>query len=87
MTARYHVLVTDDLMRLLGADGWPEGLRPVSGQPAGPGDYPGTHWRLFEDDNAPAGADGERFELLFSRVSVPRDNISPVAAIVNRKEP
>ena len=83
---RYHVLVTDELMRLLDGDRWPEGLRPVFRKPARPGDYPGTHWWLFEDDNAPLEADGQRFELLFSRVSMPQDNVSPVASLATRKE-
>jgi hypothetical protein len=83
---RYHVLVSDELMNELGSDGWPEGLRPVNRRLARPGDYPGTHWWLFEDDNAPLEADGERFELLFSRVSMPQAKISPVAGFTGRKE-
>jgi hypothetical protein len=60
MTARYHVLASDELMATDGLQ-WPEGLRPVEQED--PGRYPGMHWWLLEDDGAPAWLDGLRVEL------------------------
>lgn len=64
MSARYHVLASDELMAA-GDLQWPEGLRPVEQEPADPGRYPGMHWWLLEDDGAPAELDGKRVELAF----------------------
>ena len=64
MSARYWVLVSDELMAT--DPPWPEGLRPVkrmaeSDQPSD------MHWWLFEDDTAPATLEGKRVELTFTR--------------------
>jgi hypothetical protein len=69
MSARYWVLVTDQLMA--SDPQWPEGLRIV--EPDDCDTYcerdapPGTSWELFEDDGAPASLAGEYVELAFSR--------------------
>lgn len=64
MTARYHVLISDDLMAENPA--WPQGLRPIEQEPTDPGRYPGMHWWLFEDDEVGPGFDGKRVELTIS---------------------
>lgn len=64
MGIRYHVLVNDLLMDE--NPQWPEGFRPVERESAG---HPGTHWWLFEDDNAPAELEGKRVEVHFARAS------------------
>jgi len=61
VTARYHVLASDELMATAGLQ-WPEGLRPVGQE--GPGPYPGMHWWLLEDDGAEPELDGQRVELV-----------------------
>lgn len=65
--SRYHVLASDDLMA---TDGllWPEGMRPVQQEPTDPGRYPGMHWWLIEDDDAPPELEGERVELTFAAI-------------------
>lgn len=69
MSARYHVLVSDELM----ASGpeWPEGLRPIEQEPTDPGRHPGMHWWLFDDDTASPSLDGKRVELSFGEGGVP----------------
>jgi hypothetical protein len=67
MSARYHVLASDALMAMDDLR-WPEGLRPVEQEPADPGRYPGMHWWLFEDDDAPPELDGEQVELSFRTI-------------------
>jgi hypothetical protein len=69
MTARYWVLVSDELvaarMQL------PHGLRDTgtyrSEHSEGylPQEPPGTGWHLIEDDDAPADLDGRIVELVF----------------------
>jgi hypothetical protein len=64
MSARYWVLVADELMS---SDlQWPEGLRPVKADEGVPPDSH-SRWWLFEDDGAPATLEGKRVELFFTR--------------------
>lgn len=65
MSARYHVLCSDALMA--SSPQWPDGLRPIEQEPTDPGQYPGSHWWLFEDDGAPASLEGRQVELTFVR--------------------
>lgn len=64
MSARYWVLVADELMD--SDPQWPDGFRPVKAATDGPpqGDM---RWWLFEDDGAPATLEGKRVELTFTR--------------------
>ncbi|MGH3190010.1 MAG: hypothetical protein ACRDOL_22645 [Streptosporangiaceae bacterium] len=64
MSARYWVLVSDELMAQVGAPQWPEGLRVIE---AGPYDETGARWCKVEDDGAPATLEGKRVELTFTR--------------------
>jgi hypothetical protein len=63
MAARYYVQVADEMMETRQIP-WPEGLRPVQ---RGEGDCHGSHWHLFEDDNAPEELDGRRVGLTLAR--------------------
>jgi hypothetical protein len=65
VSARYHVLVSDELMA--SDPQWPDGLRPVEQEPADPGRYPGMHWWLFEDDSASESLNGKQVELSFGQ--------------------
>lgn len=58
---RYWVLVNEEVMT--GNPRWPDGLRPVAKDNAGPADLPGMCWWLFEDDGAPAEFAGKHVEL------------------------
>lgn len=68
MSARYWMLVSDELMR--DKPQWPEGLHVIEPgpyeQPA-PGQRPVMRWWLLEDDGAPASLEGKRVELTFVR--------------------
>lgn len=64
MAARYHVRVVDEIMAQREIP-WPEGLRPVERGETG---LHGSHWWLFEDDNAPDELDGKRVELSLARI-------------------
>ena len=68
MAVRYHVLISDELMAMDDLP-WPECLRPAEQEPTDPARYPGMHWWLFEDDDAPAELEGKRVELTFTRAS------------------
>ena len=67
MSARYWVLVSDQLMA--SDPQWPQGLRIVKhgGLAAGVVPQEDMHWHLFEDDSAPATLEGKRVELTFTR--------------------
>jgi hypothetical protein len=58
MSVRYWVEVSDYLAANM--DRWPAGLRPVWRGSRG---SRGTHWWLFEDDDAPPELDGKLVEL------------------------
>ena len=62
MTARYHVLCSDELMD--SHPQWPSYLRPV--EVSALSYEPGMRWWLFEDDEAPGEFDGQKVELLFA---------------------
>jgi hypothetical protein len=62
MSARYWVLVSDELMGSLPL--WLDGFRPVK---EGSVEAPGMTWHLFEDDSAPEELDGKRVEVTISR--------------------
>ena len=62
MSARYWVLVSDELMASLPL--WLDGFRPVK---EGNVEYPGMTWHLFEDDEAPEDLEGKRVEVTISR--------------------
>ena len=68
MSARYWVLITDELMNE--DPQWPDGLRVIEPgpreQPA-PGHQPQATWWLMEDDGAPATLAGKHVELTFTR--------------------
>lgn len=68
MSARYWVLISDELMR--NGPEWPAGLRVVEPgpyeQPAA-GQHPVSRWWKFEDDGAPATLEGKRVDLTFTR--------------------
>lgn len=85
MTARYWVLVSDELVLAIDPSLLPDGLR-LSGHPAGSGTCivtppPGTHWHQFEDDNAPDELDGKRVELVLGR----RGRTPAKAVIIERR--
>ena len=63
MTARYHVLCSDELMD--SHPDWPPYLRPV--EVSALSGEPGMRWWLFEDDSAPAAYDGRKVELTARR--------------------
>lgn len=65
MTARYWVQIADELMAHEDLQ-WPAVLRPVE---QGASEYPGSHWWLLEDDDAPEDLDGKKVDLTLSRVS------------------
>lgn len=68
MSARYWVLVADELMS--NAPDWPDGLRVIEPGPyeqPPPGQHPVSRWWLFGDDGAPASLEGKRVELTFTR--------------------
>jgi hypothetical protein len=67
MAARYHVLASDELMAS-GLLRWPAGLQPVEQEPTDPGRYPGAHWWLFEDDDAPQTLNGKLVDLTIGSV-------------------
>lgn len=62
MSARYWVLVSDELMASLPV--WLHNFRPVK---EGNVESPGMTWHLFEDDDAPEELDGKRVEVIISR--------------------
>jgi hypothetical protein len=62
MSARYHVMVSDQLMA--SDPKWPEGLRPIEREAADPGHYR-AHWWLFEDDGASESLNGKQVEVTF----------------------
>lgn len=62
MGARYHVLISDQLMAIPGEVIWPAGLRPVEMRLPGPGHA--THWWLLEDDNATEYLNGKQVDLV-----------------------
>lgn len=72
MAARYHVLAADDLMARADLE-WPACLRPVEQEPTDPERYAGSHWWLFEDDDAPGELNGKRVELTVQRGQVSED--------------
>ncbi len=61
MTARYHVLASDEIMASDDLQ-WPGCLRPVEQEEAS---GPGSHWWLLEDDDADEALNGKRIELVF----------------------
>lgn len=68
MSARYWVLVSDELMNV--SPEWPDGLRvieagPYNQLPTG-GPTP-PRWWLFEDDGAPASLNGKNVQLTLVR--------------------
>ena len=63
MTARYHVLCSDELMD--SHPDWPPYLRPV--EVSALSHEPGMRWWLFEDDQALPELDGKRVELFARR--------------------
>lgn len=65
MSARYWVLVSDELMA--SDPQWPDGLRVVESEVCVRSDQPGMRWWLLEDDGAPATLDGKLVELTFTR--------------------
>jgi hypothetical protein len=66
VTARYHLLVSDELMD--SSPGWAAcGLTPVEQEPTDPERHPGMHWWLFEDRDAAAELQGKRVELEIGR--------------------
>jgi hypothetical protein len=67
VAARYHVLVSDELMA--SAPPWEScGLQPVEQEPTDPECHPGMHWWLFDDDGAPGRLDGCRIDLSFESI-------------------
>jgi len=68
MSARYWVLITDELMD--SDPQWPDGLRVIEPgpheQPHGT-NPPAARWWLMEDDGAPATLAGKHVELTFTR--------------------
>ena len=69
MTARYWVLISDELA--VARTELPHGLRDTGTYRAEhsegylPPEPPGASWHLIEDDDAPAELDGRLVELLF----------------------
>ena len=76
MAVRYHLLMSDEMTER--QIPWPEGLRPVE---RGDSAFPGAHWWLFEDDNAPEELDGRRVELTLAR----RGRETGIIVIVKRE--
>ena len=63
MSARYHILISDELM----ASGmrWPKGMKPVEREPTDPDRYPGSHWWLIRDRDADPSLEFKRVDPTF----------------------
>lgn len=83
MSARYHVLASDDLMATDGLM-WPACLRPIEQEPTDPEKHPGMHWWLMEDDDADPYWEGKRIELTLEAV-YDDDGHMTGSRITNRK--
>jgi hypothetical protein len=80
VSARYWVLVSDDLMDEYDPERLPEGVRFTSAAPAPPlppyalGRPAAAQWRQVEDDSADPALDGRQVELILGRQEPPEQD-------------